>query len=227
MILTIKNRLLLKISLRKNDYNVANWDTKFFEKVKLHFDDVLLSPAESHCSPNNVNLKTNITHNILTITAAMDAGRMIVRWLALTARAGGLSVIHNMPIANKLKLKVKRLKWCHHWSIFPNAWKWSCWSREFDATLPYSVWLLRHLKIVVGNTVICVSYLYHIPASEHYDSRSKLVTGPSCQTLWNGWKYFFMKECIGRHPLVDAIDYRFVVKIFAYLLAISKSYRVS
>ncbi|HGN4622020.1 TPA: IMP dehydrogenase [Streptococcus pyogenes] len=92
---------------------MSNWDTKFLKKGYT-FDDVLLTPAESHVLPNEVDLKTkladNLTLNIPIITAAMDTVTGSKMAIAI-ARAGGLGVIHkNMSITEQAEevRKVKR-----------------------------------------------------------------------------------------------------------------------
>ena len=92
---------------------MSNWDTKFLKKGYT-FDDVLLIPAESHVLPNDADLRTklsdNLVLNIPIITAAMDTVTESQMAIAI-ARAGGLGVIHkNMSIAQQADevRKVKR-----------------------------------------------------------------------------------------------------------------------
>ena len=90
-----------------------NFDEKF-NQVALTFDDVLLSPGESHVLPADVDLSTQLTKdirlNIPLISAAMDTvteGRMAIG----LARLGGMGVLHrNMPIEHQAEEvdKVKR-----------------------------------------------------------------------------------------------------------------------
>ena len=80
----------------------------------ITFDDVLLIPAYSNVTPNQVNVATrfsrNISINIPIVSAAMDTVTESEMAIAL-ARLGGIGVIHkNMPIAAQAAQvrKVKR-----------------------------------------------------------------------------------------------------------------------
>lgn len=83
-----------------------NLNGKLVEKA-LTFDDVLLVPAHSTVTPNQVSLKThltkNITLNIPILSAAMDTVTEAQLAIAL-ARQGGLGFIHkNMSIDAQAK----------------------------------------------------------------------------------------------------------------------------
>ena len=91
----------------------TNYSSKFV-KEGLTFDDVLLIPAESNCTPNMVKLKTtlagDITLNTPIITSAMDTVTEAKMAIAI-AREGGIGVIHkNMSIERQADEvdKVKR-----------------------------------------------------------------------------------------------------------------------
>ena len=68
-----------------------------FVKEGLTFDDVLLIPAESDITPDQVNLQTKLTNkinlNIPLMTAAMDTVTESRMAIAI-AREGGIGVIH-------------------------------------------------------------------------------------------------------------------------------------
>ena len=73
-----------------------------FVKEGLTFDDVLLIPAQSDVTPDQVSLKTKLTNditlNIPLMTAAMDTVTESRMAIAI-AREGGIGVIHkNMTI---------------------------------------------------------------------------------------------------------------------------------
>ena len=80
----------------------------------LTFDDVLLVPRKSKILPSDVDLKTNLTKNIMLnipiLSAAMDTVTESEMAIAV-ARLGGMGVIHkNLTISQQTKMvdKVKR-----------------------------------------------------------------------------------------------------------------------
>ena len=92
------------------DTNVNNK----FGKEGLTFDDVLLIPGESDCTPDMVDIHTNLTKDIVLntpiMTSAMDTVTESKMAIAI-AREGGIGIIHkNMTIAQQAEEvdKVKR-----------------------------------------------------------------------------------------------------------------------
>ena len=77
-----------------------------FGKKGITFDDVLLVPAESDVTPDQVDLSTQLTKdiklNVPIISAAMDTVTESNMAIAI-AREGGIGVIHkNMPIEQQV-----------------------------------------------------------------------------------------------------------------------------
>ncbi len=85
-----------------------------FGKEGLTFDDVLLIPGESDCTPDMVDIHTHLTKDIVLntpiLTSAMDTVTEAKMAIAI-AREGGIGIIHkNMPISQQAEEvdKVKR-----------------------------------------------------------------------------------------------------------------------
>ncbi len=79
----------------------TNYSQKFV-KEGLTFDDVLLIPAESNCTPNMVSLSTRLAGDVMLntpiMTSAMDTVTEANMAIAI-AREGGIGIIHkNMSI---------------------------------------------------------------------------------------------------------------------------------
>lgn len=82
-------------------------------KKALTFEDILLVPAYSEVLPNEVDIKSNLTKNIVLnspfISAAMDTVTEHKTAIAM-ARVGGIGIIHkNMDLDRQIK-EVKRVK---------------------------------------------------------------------------------------------------------------------
>lgn len=91
----------------------TNYSQKFV-KEGLTFDDVLLIPAESNCTPNMVSLSTRLAGDVMLntpiMTSAMDTVTEANMAIAI-AREGGIGIIHkNMSIEQQADEvdKVKR-----------------------------------------------------------------------------------------------------------------------
>lgn len=84
-----------------------------FVKEGLTFDDVLLIPAESDITPDQVNLQTKLTNkinlNIPLMTAAMDTVTESRMAIAI-AREGGIGVIHKNMTIEEQATEVDKVK---------------------------------------------------------------------------------------------------------------------
>ena len=87
--------------------------TDKFAKEGLTFDDVLLVPQASDCTPNMVDLSTNITKtiklNIPFISSAMDTVTEAPMAIAI-AREGGMGIIHKNMTIEEQAAEVDKVK---------------------------------------------------------------------------------------------------------------------
>jgi len=84
-----------------------------FNKVALTFDDVLLQPAKSNILPKDVDVKTELSKNIILnipiLSAAMDTVTESRLAIAI-AREGGLGIIHKNMSVQKQADEVDKVK---------------------------------------------------------------------------------------------------------------------
>ena len=90
----------------------TNYSNKFV-KEGLTFDDVLLIPARSDCTPNMVDLRTRLAKDIVLntpiMTSAMDTVTEANMAIAM-AREGGIGVIHKNMTIEKQADEVDKVK---------------------------------------------------------------------------------------------------------------------
>ncbi|MDR0944404.1 MAG: IMP dehydrogenase, partial [Ruminococcus sp.] len=84
-----------------------------FVKEGLTFDDVLLVPDESACTPNQVDLTTTLAAgvklNTPIMTAAMDTVTEANMAIAM-AREGGIGIIHKNMSVEAQAVEVDKVK---------------------------------------------------------------------------------------------------------------------
>ena len=87
--------------------------SKKFVKEGLTFDDVLLIPAESNCTPNMVKLTTRLAGDVMLntpiMTSAMDTVTEANMAIAI-AREGGIGIIHKNMSIDKQAEEVDKVK---------------------------------------------------------------------------------------------------------------------
>ena len=98
-------------------------ENKKFTKEGITFDDVLLIPGESDCTPDMVDIHTHLTKDIVLNTPIMTSAMDTVtesRMAIAIAREGGIGIIHkNMTIAltRSLLQPIKQLpRLTHLWA---------------------------------------------------------------------------------------------------------------
>ncbi len=84
-----------------------------FSKEGLTFDDVLLVPQASECTPNMIDLSTNLTKNIKLnipfMSSAMDTVTEAPMAIAI-AREGGIGIIHKNMTIEEQAAEVDKVK---------------------------------------------------------------------------------------------------------------------
>ena len=130
----------------------SDFNSKFGKKG-ITFDDVLLIPAESDVTPDQVDLSTQLTKNIKLnvpiISAAMDTVTESNMAIAI-AREGGIGVIHkSMPIEMQAD-QVDRVKRSEN-GVINRPFFLSPEHKEYSKSETYYLQALEIIKTIFGN----------------------------------------------------------------------------
>ena len=177
----------------------------------LTFDDVLLIPAESAVTPNQVNLTTNLTQNIRLniplMSAAMDTVTEARMAIAM-ARAGGIGIIHKNMTIEEQAANVDRVKRSEH-GVIVDPFFLSPDHLVADALALMSKYRISGVPVTVGEKLVGILTNRdlrfvedtHAPISEYMTSE-RLVTAPEGTTLAQA-KEILRKHRIEKLPIID------------------------
>jgi IMP dehydrogenase len=183
-----------------------------FQKEGLTFDDVLLVPAESDCTPNEVSIDTYLTRGIKLntpiMTAAMDTVTEASMAIAM-AREGGIGIIHKNMDIDKQADEVDKVKRSEN-GVIVNPF-----SLKADALVAEANSLMAKYKIsgvpIVNENGKLVGILtnrdlrflqdFDIPI-DSVMTKENLITAPVGTTLEMA-KQILMKHKIEKLPVVD------------------------
>jgi IMP dehydrogenase len=183
-----------------------------FVKEGLTFDDVLLVPAESDCTPNQVDLSTTLAGavklNTPIMTAAMDTVTEAPMAIAM-AREGGIGIIHKNMSIEAQAVEVDKVKRSEN-GVIVNPF-----SLTADKLVSEADELMGKYKIsgvpIVDKSGKLVGILtnrdlrfltdFNIPVDEVM-TRDNLVTAPVGTTLEMAQK-ILMRHKIEKLPIVD------------------------
>jgi len=197
----------------KEDFSMLETDmSKKFVKEGLTFDDVLLIPAESNCTPNMVSLRTRLAGDIYLntpiITSAMDTVTEANMAIAI-AREGGIGIIHkNMSIEHQAD-EVDKVKRSEN-GVIVNPFSLTADKLVSEADELMGKYRISGVPIVdekgklVGiltNRDLRFLTDYATPISEVM-TRENLVTAPVGTDL-KGAQQILMKHKIEKLPIVD------------------------
>lgn len=197
----------------KEDHTMLETDmSKKFVKEGLTFDDVLLIPAESNCTPNMVSLRTRLAGDIYLntpiITSAMDTVTEANMAIAI-AREGGIGIIHkNMSIEQQAD-EVDKVKRSEN-GVIVNPFSLTADKLVSEADELMGKYRISGVPIVdekgklVGiltNRDLRFLTDYATPISEVM-TRENLVTAPVGTDL-KGAQQILMKHKIEKLPIVD------------------------
>ncbi len=189
-------------------------ENKKFTKEGITFDDVLLIPGESDCTPDMVDIHTHLTKDIVLNTPIMTSAMDTVtesRMAIAIAREGGIGIIHkNMTIAQQAD-EVDKVKRSENGVIVDP------FSLTADKTVAEADALMGKYKIsgvpIVDkdNKLVGILTNRDLRFIKDFDSilikdvmtKDNLVTAPVGTDL-AGAQSILMKHKIEKLPLVDA-----------------------
>ena len=185
-----------------------------FVKEGLTFDDVLLIPAQSDVTPDQVSLKTKLTNditlNIPLMTAAMDTVTESRMAIAI-AREGGIGVIHKNMTIEEQATEVDKVKRSEN-GVISNPFFLSPYHTVKDADALMGKYRISGVPIceedgtlvgILTNRDLRFMTNYDVKIADVMTPREQLVTGKAGTTLEEA-KKVLMSSKVEKLPLVDA-----------------------
>lgn len=188
----------------------CNYSEKFV-KEGLTFDDVLLIPAKSDVTPNMIDIRTNLTKDIVLntpiMTSAMDTVTESKMAIAI-AREGGIGIIHkNMPIEMQVD-EVDKVKRSEN-GVITNPFFLSPNDTVADADALMGKYKISGVPIVEGTKLVGIftnrDLRFISDASQKVGevmTKENLVTAPVGTTLEQA-QFILRKHKIEKLPIVD------------------------
>lgn len=184
-----------------------------FVKEGLTFDDVLLIPAESDVTPDQVNLQTRLTNkivlNIPLMTAAMDTVTESGMAIAI-AREGGIGVIHKNMTIEEQATEVDKVKRSEN-GVITNPFYLSPNHTVKDADALMGKYKISGVPIceadgtlvgILTNRDLRFMTNYDVKISEVMTPKKDLVTAMAGTTLEQA-KKVLMASKVEKLPLID------------------------
>ena len=184
-----------------------------FVKEGLTFDDVLLIPAESDVTPDQVNLQTRLTNkivlNIPLMTAAMDTVTESCMAIAI-AREGGIGVIHKNMTIEEQATEVDKVKRSEN-GVITNPFYLSPNHTVKDADALMGKYKISGVPIceadgtlvgILTNRDLRFMTNYDVKISEVMTPKKDLVTAMAGTTLEQA-KKVLMASKVEKLPLID------------------------
>ena len=182
-----------------------------FTKGGLTFDDVLLVPAKSDCTPNMVDTTTKLTNkirlNVPLMTAAMDTVTESRMAIAI-AREGGIGVIHkNMTIEEQAD-QIDRVKRSEN-GVISNPFFLSEHHHVYDALELMAKYKISGVPICRDGKLVGILTNRDLKFLDDEDelianvmTKENLVTAPVGTTVHDA-KAILAKHKVEKLPIVD------------------------